>query len=381
MSTLLGHATYLPVLQEIGITESDYLGYAHQLHKIFPEQWLKEQFEKRIDREGILTSLHPIMGFGLPDHPVPHLLLSQSISPPQLSELIRLGRNLKDTSELRGIDKVTNRLRIFREFLGAQFEIQVLAEFVRAKLSPSIIPLSKGGPDFVFVLDGEEVYGEMIHLNASDCMNTMQRLGSRIDTYIMGRNRNIPGRFHVDLNSSCIQDGEFMKEFDQVSRQVRDKPIHHIGSNYSITFDPNSSPKGYEINSPELPYTERLRARTRSQLKKKGEKFPKNGSGLVAIDVRDVTIPYVSFKAEERRKDAAQWLRSIIKECNNFLRNTSRVQTVFVWHHKDLSKESASSHTVPDQVILVGGNVPVQKAFKKSLSSIVLPSEIPWLNY
>src|SRR5437667_10723316 len=100
MNTLLDPATYLPVLQQVGITESDYLGYVNQLHKTFPEQWLKEEFENRIDREEILTSLHPIMGFGLPGHPIPHLLLNQSMSPRQLSELIRLGRDLKYTSEL-----------------------------------------------------------------------------------------------------------------------------------------------------------------------------------------------------------------------------------------------------------------------------------------
>lgn len=376
---LLDQKTYLPVLGKLNINESDYLDYMQHVYKVFPEKWSKQEFAKQKSKNLILNSLWPSLFPDLPHHPMPSILLGQYWSLTMHCEIIGLGYDLKCVSMLEHINNVKTRLTIFQEFLGAYFEIQVLAEFVRATIIPSISPLQKVGADFICKINKDRIWIEIKHLNPSDEMRMFARLGRIIDNFILYRH-NFSGYLEIRLKETKIQDGEFLKALGKMGRMVKDKPIECLGSNFSIKIDPKNPKKEYKMIKSNDTYEELLYKRVLDKLNKKRKKqLSRNSNSIIALNARSVTTPYVAWKSEKIKKSASLWLRAIVSACEEFLKKTDRVQAILVWYNTEVSKGSSIYRTNHDRPILVGKNSSVYGQVRKILSFAVLPSEVKCL--
>lgn len=364
----------LPLLKRLKTTEEDCLTYFEALENAFPDDWVRKTFENRLDPGRILTSLRPFVGVGRPtSHPVAHLLSHQTLGLGQLAEILRLGRDLAAVSRIRGVESIFERLRIVREYLGAFFELEILAALVRAGLLPEL--KDGGGHDLTFQLTGGEVAVEAKCIGPSDWMNTTHMIGSWIDDLLVDH----PGPFQsfvVKLHSNKIQDAEFLKAFNAATATKQS----FQNSAFSIEFLPGPPVSTYQIESPDGTYSEALEKRLWNTLHKKRKQLPLSTAAfrLVALDVRSVTIPYVHFKADNVKKLARECLRAAIDVCGEFLQKTSRVEGVLLWHRRELAGQVEGLEC--DEIILMMKDPALESTLRQSLTSARRTEELIWLH-
>jgi hypothetical protein len=76
-----------------------------------------------------------------------------------LAEAVQLGLDLVETRAIPKVHSLRNRLKVDSEYLGALFEIEVLATLQRSGMSPAI----HGTPDFLVRTRNHQVQIEARH--------------------------------------------------------------------------------------------------------------------------------------------------------------------------------------------------------------------------
>jgi hypothetical protein len=153
-------------LRKIGLSDDEYASAVDQLKAVFPQDWAEGECEKITQKHhGVRqVPLHVAPGSYLMHHPIPCLLLMPNlIVSTSFCELLALGRDLFATKHISGIQGIRKKLRDEQQFSSSLFEVEVLAEFARGKLSPEKLPERRNQrtPDAKITAKGTPIYAEI----------------------------------------------------------------------------------------------------------------------------------------------------------------------------------------------------------------------------
>lgn len=158
----LNEDEYSWFLDHVGISKADYLSAIEKMISVFPIEESADYTDHLFQRKGSLSgpfTLHPVPFNVLACHPVFTFMSGKVKDYRALSEIVNLGKDLCATEAISGITSIQRDLRRFDQYIGRLFEVEVLAELVRADMSPEIL----GTPDFVGRLNATNVYIEARH--------------------------------------------------------------------------------------------------------------------------------------------------------------------------------------------------------------------------
>lgn len=162
----LNEDEYSWFLYHVGISKADYLTAIEKIISVFPIEESADYTDRIIQREKNLSgpfTLHPVPFNVLARNPVFTFMSGKVKDYHVLSEIVNLGKDLCATEAISGMASVQRDLRRFDQYIGRLFEVEVLAELVRADMSPKIL----GTPDFMGRLNATNVYIEARHRGAS----------------------------------------------------------------------------------------------------------------------------------------------------------------------------------------------------------------------
>lgn len=158
----LNEDEYSWFLDHVDISKADYLAAIEKMISVFPIEESADYTDRIFQRKKNLSgpfTLHPAPFNVLARNPVFTFMSGKVKDYHVLSEIVNLGKDLRATEAISGIASVQRDLRRFDQYIGRLFEVEVLAELVRADMSPEIL----GTPDFVGRLNATNVYIEARH--------------------------------------------------------------------------------------------------------------------------------------------------------------------------------------------------------------------------
>ena len=138
---------YKWLLEQANLSEKEYLSAMNAVIKIFPLDSSIDYTKGIMKREGGLSApfyLHPVPFNVLKSHPVYTFMSGQVRDNNILAEIVNFGGDLEITADIPKIASVCKRLRNEKEYIGALFEIEILAALIRSGIQAEIIVT----PDF-----------------------------------------------------------------------------------------------------------------------------------------------------------------------------------------------------------------------------------------
>ena len=258
-SWLVDPKHYKNVLPYLGMTDSEYLGYANVLFKVFDPNWLKIQAEEMrgknyVDESMGFKSLGPVHQFVDPrgeellHHHLPCILDGHTRSVPSgLSEwcqLITFGQELwiskKSLESSSEYLRFKERLRNHEQYDGARFEIEVLAQLVEANFN---LTVHDDTPDFIVVHNGIEVGIEATRRKQMFIDKLRQSIDRLIGLYENILLQNVVLTLKIKDNKKvCIP--ELYKDIEKI---ILSRKKNHIETEfYNIGYD--STPLKPEIS-------------------------------------------------------------------------------------------------------------------------------------
>jgi hypothetical protein len=163
------------VAEQTPLSSDEYQACLTELRAVFPSGWIETQVRQIWLGRGSIGefSLRPPPNHRLSYHPVPILLSGTARGVGPLCEVIRLGRDLVTTNGLLRIQSLRRELLDFGQYHGRMFELEVLAAFQRAGISPLML---KSGPDLSIDVNGISLFVEIRHRGAMSGMAMAMRL-------------------------------------------------------------------------------------------------------------------------------------------------------------------------------------------------------------
>ena len=384
---------YESLSRQISIPRQDYFSTIQELLDVFPIIWIEEEFATINEGRRGLTefSLYPLPDHRLSYHPVPVLLSSRGPGDMhQICELIKLGRDLYITKDLPRIQPLRRDLRVFNQYVGRLFELEVLAACMNAGMHPEILKTSENSPtpDFRLQANADKwIFVEVTHKQVPFGMAIATRLVPGMGFKDFGalqvrinRGAGADNQTDEQLASTIIQDADGIVE--RTTRAVVEKP------QYEIRYDPGGEARTLRvIFGKEVKYDddlERLAFLTLQNKEKYGQlRVParKDCSCVIGMDFRTWSYAAPAEHKDDRLKDYYKRLedrrRAIVRGCQSFLAKSSIVAGVLgVWRRDEtamtfdnliLNRFVLSLMTIDSEVCLAPTN------FQQALSSLSQP--------
>ncbi len=331
---------YNQFLQEMRLSEKQYLEAIAELHEVIPLQKARSHTNKLLYQQESLIheNFHPQPFSVLGHHPLQVFLSGLPSSKWDLVDAVRLGRDLVESRNIDGLQKLRRRLGVFKEYTGALFEVELLAEIYRAKFKN--IKINKDTPDFECDLECSHFLIEAKHCSVSVPRAITQNitLGLAFQEF---------GEFKITLlsgigcNDKSIN--ELVEQIVKDARSLISGELTKFESNeYLITHDPNLGPRAVSIQ-----YGGNTEGRVHGALKEKERKLSKRGVrkneiAIVALDLRsqfpasplfekykDTT--YIKSWLKKNMPDLDKWHNSARESARTFVGSSDVVSGALLW--------------------------------------------------
>jgi hypothetical protein len=327
-------SAYRFVMDEGGLSEAQYLEAIEAVHQVVPFSDAQAKTKALIDAQGGqlgATWLHPTPWHYLPHSPLPQLLSNYWKSRDGLIDIIRLGRDLVATGQVKGIKSVRKRLQIDSEFVSALFEIEVLAELVRGGLPPTLC----GTPDCCITVGDSIAYIEIKHKGVPFGLAVFGELLPAFGEF---------GEFEIRLDPKSGGSGESHVALAKrirthclnIIESVPTERLEESGDGYDVKYDPAGGPRSLSFSfggsgPPLSMYDTFGRAAAEALKQKEVQLEPRTGQTcLVALDLRSFSISSgVTWGASARLyRPVRPAITKAIQEC---LRGSRIVNGVLGW--------------------------------------------------
>jgi len=329
---------YEPLLEDLAISESDYVSALQEVINIFP---FKSSLEYYRATSGPLThfDLVPYSNQRLYYHPVP-ILLNVPPTVGILSQLLYLGLALRDVKNAIGKTKAFKNLISLKLYRGALFEIEVGAELVRTGLKPNYQTTS---PDYIIpeLPVGIEVTMRDVPLSRAVAERLLIRL-SPLNFKRLSVELTIREEHDIEeLVDAIIKDIERLLNAGDVELIKRYYSVRH-------DFTPSENRRA-SITFGKYGYEDKLSELITDRLKDKEKQIRKHRTGtemkyIAALDIRSLLALPLEPESEYERQLAEgnrpyyDRLRVFRKEvfiaCQTFVAKSPLIKGVLLWERK-----------------------------------------------
>lgn len=334
------YTKYQRAIQEIGLEEKQYKDWISQVLDVFPPEdpHVQRELEKVEKYNYSYMDLHPPYSQWLKLHPVPPALEGQVNGNRILTELLKLGRDLKHTENIEKIDFIRKRLKHLNEYPGALFELEVLAALVREGMNPSIVvDQDKNTSDFKIDIKQESFQLEIKHRKPSKARNAADRISYKINQRLISEDKDLECRINLYLKTSSPKDSKLIKKIlGMVAEEDNENAREFISDEFEIRINPNES-SGFNCEWKEQSDPEEVYQLVKKSLNKKRRK---QNPDIIALDIRTLIPFYASEKGETYKNYVQSCLQKALRAGNDFLASTEEVEAVLLWYrkgHSDLS--------------------------------------------
>ena len=357
-------STYRSFVEQTSITEEEYVASIEEVLAVIPLSEAQKYVDDLLKRDGHLTGpfyIHPVPFNILIRHPL-KMFLGASIGDFwALADVVKFGLDLLCTRDIPGVAAIRRDLRNQDQYVGRLFEIELLAELVRANAMPQI----KGTPDFSGEIGGLKFLMEARHRGVA----FPQAIVSQLTTSLGFKEF---GELAVQL-APVGGKGELVSEVaSSIGAQILSL-IEHTGERsreistgaFTIRHDPTGGPRSVTFSYGKGTYAEDLAVLVSSALIGKERQLQSSAHGncvrIVALDLRAL-FPALPV---ENAKDATapawlgyygqripEWRNAILGSCKDFLNSPTVVTGVLLWFRspasvswRDLNKYFLSTYS------------------------------------
>lgn len=333
----LNEDEYSWFLDHVGISKADYLAAIEKMISVFPIEESADYTDCIIQRKKNLNgpfTLHPVPFNVLVRNPVFTFMSGKVKDYHVLSEIVNLGKDLCATEAISGIASVQRDLRRFDQYIGRLFEVEVLAELVRADMSPEIL----GTPDFVGRLNTTNVYIEARHRGVSFVTAVIQGITLGLGFKDFGElsiklgNLGAAGETVNEITERIISSVmELLASNSRTDMVANDFEIRHRADGEANRVLIIDGAESYDADVANL-VKRTLEDKEKQLLPVMGHE----GLKIIAIDLRSLfpTVP-----RDERRSAIApgwlarieKWRSSALEATHRFLEATRTTDIVLIW--------------------------------------------------
>jgi len=325
---------YGKIIDRLGMTQDEYLSLVRLVIKAFPKDWVEKELARWRKTKGwvrhplFADNIYPVPFYRLPYNPIPILFEVVSGGSWPVVDLIRLGRLLRTYEDVVGDQRIFKRLRTHDNYIGALFELEVLATFVEAGFSLKVPP-EADGVDFTFEKESRTIFVEAGHCGISWILHLVNEIALRIPS--INKSPHPKRSVRVLLDYRRVR-GEDIAE--EIAAKIAEAEMGLIDSGFE---DPNKRYRIQVSTSKEgslcidwhepTDYVYETKELLRRKLTQKRDQLSRHNGSFCAVDLRSL-VPCIT---ETDHDICATFLREAISVVLEFLEENPSVGGVLIW--------------------------------------------------